>query len=406
MISCSNQWRWFMFQTWYSSQKAQTLALLSDLHRHPETGFAETRTAGIVAATLRNLGIEVAEGIGGTGVVGRLSGTGQTNGAPRRIAIRAELDALPMQEASGLGYSSVNDGRFHGCGHDGHMVTVLTAASYLAEHPDFSGEAIFIFQPAEELLRGAREMLADGLFDRFPCDEIYALHNLPGLKPGHVGVPDGTALASSDDLDVTISGAGTHGSAPHTGADTVLASASFMTQVQQHATRVTDARAAAVISFGTINGGTARNILPESVRLTGTMRCGDQVARDRLAQMMLDISRAIEAVHGVRIDLQITPVAPVAINVPACRDAVLTSAAKVLGADKVLARTAHLMASEDFAEFQSRIPGAYFFVGQDGAYPHHPSYRFDPDIIPIGAEIFVDLIKTRTALPLSPLQKA
>jgi len=387
-----------MFQPWYSSQRAAALALLADLHQHPEIGFEEQRTADIVANTLRKLGLKVEDGIGGTGVVGRLVGQGRANGPPRRIGIRAELDALPMQEESGLAYSSLTSGRFHGCGHDGHTVTALTAASYLAAHPDFTGEAIFIFQPAEELLRGARAMLADGLFDRFPCDEIYALHNLPGLAAGHVGVPDGAVMASADDIDITISGAGTHGSAPHTGADTVLASGNFMTLVQQASTRVTDSRAAAVISFGKITGGTARNILPQTVRLEGTMRCGQQAARDRLAKLMHDTARAVEAIHGVTIDLQITPVAPIAMNAPSCRDAVLASAKHVLGADKVVDRAQHLMASEDFAEFQARIPGAYFFVGQDGPYPHHPSYRFDPDIIPIGAAILVDLIQTRTAL--------
>lgn len=395
-----------MFQSWYSGQKMQTLALLSDLHRHPETGFEERRTAGIVATHLRGLGLEVAEGIGGTGVVGRLTGHGKPNGTPRRIALRAELDALPMQEESGLDYSSTIDGRFHGCGHDGHTVTALTAASYLAAHPDFAGEAIFIFQPAEELLRGARAMLADGLFDRFPCDEVYALHNLPGLQPGHVGVPDAAALASSDDIDVTISGAGTHGSAPHTGVDTILAAASFMTQLQQATTRVTDARAATVISFGKITGGTARNILPGSVQLEGTMRCGDQAARKRLGKLMQEVAHAVEAVHGVCIELQISPVAPVAMNAAACRDAILASATNVLGTDRVVPHAQHLMASEDFAELQARVPGGYFFIGQDGPYPHHPNYRFDPDIIPIGAEVFVDLVKTRTALSPSTPEKA
>jgi amidohydrolase len=363
----------------------------------PKPGLKSGVLRILCASTLRKLGLEVEEGIGGTGVVGRLVGQGRMVGPSRRIGIRAELDALPMQEDSGLAYSSLTSGRFHGCGHDGHTVTALTAASYLAAHPDFTGEAIFIFQPAEELLRGARAMLADGLFDRFPCDEIYALHNLPGLEPGHVGVPEGAALASSDDIDITISGMGTHGSAPHTGADTVLASGSFMTQVQQAATRVTDARAAAVISFGKITGGSARNILPQAVRLEGTMRCGDQGARERLGQLLRDTACAIEAIHGVRVDLKITPVAPVAMNDSDCRDAVLGSARRVVGAHKVIDRAPYLMASEDFAEFQARIPGAYFFVGQDGPYPHHPSYSFDPDIIPLGAEIFIDLIKTRTS---------
>jgi amidohydrolase len=364
----------------------------------------------MVADVLRALGYEVHMGIGGTGVLGLLRGTAAADTPLRRIGIRAELDGLPMQEETGLSYSSQTPDRFHGCGHDGHTVTALTAATYLATHKDvFAGEVMFIFQPAEEVLRGARAMLDDGLFERFACDEIYALHNLPGLAPGHVAVPDGAALASADDIDITISGAGTHGSAPHTGADTVLAAASYMTLVQQAATRVTDARAATVLSFGKVTGGTARNILPQSVRMEGTLRCAEASARMRICTLLRDTAQAIETVHGVRIALEITPIAPVAMNAPACQAAVLASAKRVVGADKVSARPKPLMASEDFAEFQARIPGAYFFIGQQGAYPHHPAYRFDPQIIAIGAEIFVDLVKTRgfsTSTSTPQLQEA
>lgn len=385
-----------MFRPWYRDHEPRSEAWLHDLHRHPEIGFEEHRTADLVAGLLEEMGLEVRRGIGGTGVVGLLRGQGACGGRPRRIGIRAELDALPMAEQSGLPYASRHEGAFHGCGHDGHMVTALTAAAYLAAHPDFAGEALFIFQPAEELLRGARAMLDAGVLDDLPCDEVYALHNLPGLPAGHVAVPEGTAMASADDVDVTLSGAGTHGSAPHTGADTIMAAAAFMSMVQQAATRAIDARKAAVLSFGRIEAGTARNILPASAALQGTLRCGDAAARDRFAALLRQTASAIEAVHDVRIDLRITPVAPLALNAAACRDAVLASARRVVGAGRVIDRTPHLMASEDFAEFQARVPGAYFFIGQDGPYPHHPAYRFDPAIIPVGAEILVDLVRTRT----------
>lgn len=385
-----------MFRSWYCDHEGRAMAWLHALHRDPETGFQEHRTAALVAGLLEDLGLEVRRSIGGTGVVALLRGQRPGAGPRRRIGLRAELDALPMAERTGLPYASRHEGLFHGCGHDGHMVIALTAAAYLACNPDFAGEALFIFQPAEELLRGARAMLADRLLDDFPCDEIYALHNLPGLPAGHVGVPDGTAMASADDIDVTLKGAGTHGSAPHTGADTIMAAAAFMSMVQQAASRAIDARHAAVLSFGRIEAGTARNILPATATLQGTLRCGEEAARDRFATLLRQTAAAIEAVHDVRIDLCITPVAPVAVNAPDCRDAVLASARRVVGQGRVIDRAPHLMASEDFAEFQARMPGAYFFIGQDGPYPHHPAYRFDPAIIPIGAEILVDLVQTRT----------
>jgi hippurate hydrolase len=392
-----------MLADWYEGQRAASLGWLRHLHRHPETGFEETGTARFVADRLESFGFAVATGVGGSGVVGTLRGAA---GPGRRIAFRAELDALPMEERTALSYRSQTPGRFHGCGHDGHAVTALTAAAWLAAHRDFAGEARFVFQPAEELLAGARAMLADGLFERFPCDEIYALHNMPGLPAGHVAVPQGPALASADDIDVTIRANGAHGAMPHTGEDAVAAAAFFIGSVQQAATRVADARRAGVISFGRIAGGTARNILPDAVRIEGTLRTDDAALRDRLARLLRDAGKATEALHGVRAEVRVTPVAPVAVNDAAAAAAVRASAARVVGAERVIGNARGVMASEDFAEFLARVPGAYFFIGQDGRAPHHPEYVFDPEIIPVGAAIFVDLARTRTAATPPPAPRS
>ena len=391
-----------MFTTWYNSHVATSHGWLHDLHRHPETGFEEIRTAAFVADRLTAFGYEVATGIGGTGVVGTLHGAGASSERPGRIiAFRAELDALPMQEAARLDYASTDPSRFHGCGHDGHMTTALTAAAYLAEHRDFDGTVRFIFQPAEELLTGARAMLADGLFDRFPCDEIYALHNSPDLPSGQVGVPTTAALSSADNIDITLRANGAHGSMPHTGEDAIAAAAHLITSVQQAATRLVDARAAGVISFGLLHGGTARNILPDTVRIEGTMRTTATPVRDRLAGSLHDAARATELVFGVQIDIAVETVTPVTLNDPACVAAAVSSATRVVGTDRVTENARSLMASEDFAELSARVPGAYFFIGQDGPAPHHPEFVFDTEIIPVGAAIFADLAKHRTSRALN-----
>lgn len=385
-----------MFDQWFEANRSAVTHWLHDLHAHPETGFEEVRTAAFVAARLAEFGLEVATGIGGTGVVGTLRGSGATAERPgRTIGFRAELDALPMQEKAAVAYRSQTDGRFHGCGHDGHTVTALTAAAYLASTRDFAGSVRFIFQPAEELLTGARAMLADGLFERFPCDEIYALHNLPGLPEGSVCVPSGAAMASADNIDIRIRANGTHGSAPQTGEDAILAAATLITTVQQAATRVIDARDAGVISFGKLAGGTARNILPEEVTIEGTMRTTAAPARDRLARLLGDACASTERTFGVCASLMIEQVAPVTVNDAEAVAAVIASATRVLGTDRVVPNARSLMASEDFSQMLERVPGAYFFVGQSGRFPHHPEYVFDPGVIPIGAHVFADLARTR-----------
>lgn len=392
-----------MFANWYQTHRDTALAWLHDLHRHPETGFEETRTAAFVAAQLSALGYEVATGIGGTGVVGTLAGAEREG---RIIAFRAELDALPMNETADIAYRSQIAGRFHGCGHDGHTVTALTAAAYLATHRDFAGTVRFIFQPAEELLCGALAMLEDGLFERFPCDEIYALHNLPGLPSGQVAVPSAAALASADNIDVLIRANGAHGSMPHTGEDAIAAAAAFITSVQQATNRVIDARDAGVISFGKLAGGSARNILPAQVTIEGTMRTNALTVRDRLAALLEDAARATERLYRVEVDLNVTRVAPVTLNSAAAVEAVLASARRIAGPENVEENARSLMASEDFAEFAARVPAAYFFIGQGGRAPHHPDFVFDPEIIPLGAAILADLAQHRTPRGLNTIAQS
>ncbi|MDD9908609.1 MAG: amidohydrolase [Ahrensia sp.] len=387
-----------MFANWYKTQRKTSQDWLQTLHRHPETGFEVSRTAAFVAERLEEFGYHVETGIGGTGVVGTLLGESASQEMPGRcIAFRAELDALPMPEKTGLGYASQIPDRFHGCGHDGHMTTALTAAAYLAKHSDFDGTVRFIFQPAEELLTGARAMLADGLFERFPCDEIYALHNSPDLPAGQVGIPATAALSSADDINITISANGAHGSMPHTGEDAIVAAAHLITSVQQAITRLVDSRAAGVISFGLLHGGAARNILPETVRLEGTMRTTSVDIRNRLANLLEDAVRATELVFGVSIEIEVTKVAPVTLNSPACVAAAVSSAIRVVGVERVTENARNLMASEDFSELSAIVPGAYFFIGQSGHAPHHPEFVFDKDIIPVGAAIFADLARVRTS---------
>jgi amidohydrolase len=386
-----------MFDAWFQSRKAEIESWLRTLHAHPELGFEEHRTAAFVADRLREFGLEVSTGIGGTGVVGLLRSRKGKRGKSHMIGLRAELDALPIREQADLDYRSTIDGKSHACGHDGHAVTLLTAAAYLAEKMQPTGTVAFIFQPAEELLTGADAMIRDGLFKRFPCDEIYALHNLPGMQCGHVGVVNGGALASADEIKVTIYARGTHGSAPHTGQDAVMAAATFLTTLQQTVTRVTDSRDSGVISFGRICGGEVGNVLPDRVEIEGTMRTHAAGTQATLCKQMHAVARSVEITHGVRVDVAITSRVPVTLNHPTGVEAVLASAKRVVGSDRIIPHPRPIMASEDFSRLLEKVTGAFFFIGQDGPYCHHPEFVFDTSIIPIGAAMLADLATSRLA---------
>lgn len=380
------------FRNWHLDNEARSLGWFRNLHAMPETGFGEHRTAAYVAETLRCLGMAVSEGIGGTGVVGLLRGPAAAPDAPM-VGFRAELDALPMAgPAEAGGTVQTPDGpRYHGCGHDGHMATVLTAAAYLATRRDLAANVAFIFQPAEELLSGAAAMLADGLLTIAPVSQIYALHNIPGLPPGSAAVAAGAALASSDDIAVTVSARGTHGSAPQTGQDAILASAHFLSLVQQLLTRRTDSRDSAVLSFGQIAGGQAANILPERVQIAGSLRSHSEQARRTVHALLQDAATATEQAFQTPVAVSIDAKVPVLMNDPHCAARMRAAVVQSLGPDRLIADPRPVMASEDFALLLQQVPGAYAFVGQDGAYCHHPDYRFDPAIIPVGAAILVDL---------------
>jgi amidohydrolase len=380
------------FPDWHKDNEALGLGWFRHLHDMPETAFAEHRTAAFVAETLRGLGLTVTEGIGGTGVVGLMRGAAAAGDAPL-IGFRAELDALPMQgppEAGGT-VQSPDGPRYHGCGHDGHMATLLTAAAYLGRCPDLAVDLAFIFQPAEETLSGAAAMLKDGLLTLAPLSQVYALHNIPGLPSGSAAVRAGAVLASSDEIRVTVHARGTHGSAPQTGQDAVLAAAHFLSLAQQLVTRRTDSRDSAVLSFGQIEGGHAPNILPETVRLAGSLRSHSEEARLAVQTLIGDAAAATERAFGTPVTVAIDPKVPVLMNDPACAARMRAAVVNSLGADRLVPDPRPVMASEDFALLLQHVPGAYAFVGQAGAYCHHPDYRFDPAIIPVGASILVDL---------------
>lgn len=377
------------FTDWNGAQQAESLRWFDRLHAMPETGFGETRTAAFVARELRGLGLEVIEGIGGTGVVGLLR-KGAADGL--FVGLRAELDALPMQGPAEGTLLTPEGARYHGCGHDGDMATLLTAAAALSRHPGLRSNVAFLFQPAEELLTGAAAMLADGLLDRVPMSAIYALHNIPGLPAGAVGVAEGAALASSDEIRVKVRAQGTHGAAPQTGQDAILAAAHFLGLCQQLLTRRTDCRDSAVLSFGQIAGGQAPNVLPDQVVIAGSLRSHSEPARAAVHALLAAAADSTALAFGTPVDVVIDARVPVLVNDPACAAHVRDAVIRRLGSDRLIAHPRPVMASEDFGLYLRHLPGAYFFVGQDGAYCHHPDYRFDTGIIPVGAAILTELV--------------
>ena len=375
--------------------KDELVAIRRDLHAHPELGFEEIRTSGIVAEKLASWGIEVHRGLGRTGVVGVLHGTG---GPGRRIGLRADMDALPMDEITNLAFSSKHPGRMHACGHDGHTTMLLGAARYLAENRDFPGTAIFIFQPAEEGLGGARAMIADGLFEHFPCDEVYGLHNAPNLDHGQISVFPGPAMAGADFFDIRITGRGTHGAMPHLGRDPVMVAVALASALQTIVSRNADPREAAVLSITQIHAGTAYNIIPEEAHLAGTIRTFSpeiaQLVRDR----MREIAAGMAMSFGCEIAVEIRDIFNVLVNHPEPSAHAADVAREIVGDANVLTEPKQIMGSEDFADMLLKVPGAYCWVGHAGTVPvHNPAYVLDDGILPIGASLLARIAETRLA---------
>ncbi|SIQ96629.1 hippurate hydrolase [Rhizobium sp. RU35A] len=369
----------------------EIIALRHDLHRHPELAFEEKRTAGVIARYLLSYGYTVQEGIGGTGVVATLKrGRGS-----KRLGIRADFDALPITEETGQPFTSENAGVMHACGHDGHTAILLAAARYLAEEVAFEGTLVLIFQPAEEIGAGAKAMIGQGLFERFPVDAVFGLHNWPGVAAGRFGFVAGPAMASVDQALITVRGKGGHGASPHEAVDPVLASASLITALQSIVSRNIDPLETAVVTVGSIHGGAASNVIPESVELKLTLRAFTEEVRARLETRVPALARSQAESFGASAEVKYRRGFPAVVNDEAETAFVRDVAERNFPAGTVIADFRPRTASEDFAYMLQARPGAYVFVGNgEGAPLHSPHYRFNDDIIAPAATLWVRLAET------------
>lgn len=377
-------------------------ALRRDIHAHPELGFEEERTAAIVADKLASWGIAVHRGIGKTGVVGVLDGAlPAPPGAPRTIGLRADMDALAMEEATGAPFASTNPGRFHGCGHDGHTTMLLGAARYLAQTRAFAGRVLFIFQPAEEGTGGARAMVADGLFQRFPCDELYGMHNWPTQRPGTVMVKPGAAMAGADFFDIRITGKGCHGAMPQMGKDPVIVAAALIQSLQAVVARNLAPTDTGVLSVTRVQAGSAYNVVPGEALLSGTIRFFDTATGDLIRQRIRELAAGLALAFDVAIDVELRPIYDVLVNDETLSHALLEAAAEVVGAERALVKDTLEMGSEDFSDMLRVVPGAYCTVGHSadgrGIPLHNPKFGFDDSILPVGASIYARIVERRLA---------
>ena len=375
----------------------ELMAVRRDLHANPELGFEEVRTSGIVAGALTALGVEVHRGIGKTGVVGVIKG--QRTDSGKMIGLRADMDALPMSEDSTAEYCSKVPGMMHACGHDGHTTILLGTAKYLMQNRNFNGTAVLIFQPAEEGLGGAKAMVEDGLFERFPCDAIYALHNWPGLPAGVVGINPGPMMAASDKFEITIQGRGGHGAHPYQTIDPIVVVANMVTALQTIVSRNIHPLEAAVLSFGHIHAGSASaaSVIPGQAKLVGTVRTfSDDVQKVVEARMRTLIASIAEG-YGAKAEFNYMRNYPATINTSACAHFVADVATDLFGAERVVRDMTPSMGSEDFSFMLKKVPGAYFRLGQggaeDGRFLHNPRFDFNDDVIPVGSATFAALVE-------------
>jgi hippurate hydrolase len=366
------------------------------IHAHPELAFEEHATSDMVATRLKEWGYEVHRGLAGTGVVGTLKrGTGKM-----RLGIRADMDALPIQETTGLPYASQLPGKMHACGHDGHTAILLAAARSIAQDPQFDGTLNLIFQPAEEGLGGGRVMVEQGLFKLFPCDAIFALHNMPGMPEGQFGFRAGAFMPSSDTVNITVRGKGGHGSAPHLSADPVVAAAHIVVALQTVVSRNVDPREMAVISVGAIHGGEAANVIPQNVTMRLTVRAFNPEIRAMLKQRITDLVQSQAQTMGVQADVDYDWRYPSLINDEASTAFAKQVALDWLGDKGVMPNLAPLTGSEDFSFMLQECPGCYLIVGNGqgehhhtgGCMVHNPGYDFNDAILPIAASYWVKLV--------------
>ncbi len=386
--------------------RAEIEQIRRDIHAHPELRFEETRTSDIVARKLTEWGLEVTRGLGGTGVVGTL----RHGKSKRAVGLRADMDALPIQETNDFAHRSTHAGKMHACGHDGHMAMLLAAAKYLAEarsmSDSMSGTVHFIFQPAEEGGAGAQRMIEDGLFERFPCDAVFGMHNWPGLKVGEFGVAGGPTMASSNEFEIEVTGKGAHAAMPHLGIDPVFVAVQIVNGLQGIITRVKKPIDSAVLSVTMIHAGDATNVIPERAKILGTVRTFNDDVTALVEQQMRRIVDMTSAAHGAEAKFNFKWNYPPTVNDAREAEFAATVMDDIVGTENVARNIEPTMGSEDFAYMLKVKAGAYVFIGNgDGTHRaaghglgpcmlHNPSYDFNDELIPLGATYWVRLAQT------------
>lgn len=370
------------------------------LHQHPELMFDVHETANFVVEQLRGFGIDdITTGIGQTGVVAVIRG--RTDDAGRVIGLRADMDALPIKEATGLEYASTVPGKMHACGHDGHSTMLLGAAKYLAETKNFAGTVHFIFQPAEENEGGGRVMIEEGLFDKFPVESVYGMHNMPGIPAGEFAIRPGPIMASFDIFEITLAGTGTHAAIPQLGRDAIVAGAQLVTALQTIASRTVSPFDAAVVSVTQMHGGDTWNVIPEEVVLRGTTRAFREEIQSHMEAEIRRLTDGIAAAFGIDAKVHYERRYPPTINHPAETDITVQVARELVGADMVSLDKDPMMGAEDFAFMLNEKPGAYMWIGNGpqagGCMLHNPHYDFNDEVLPLGASYWARLVETRLA---------
>ncbi len=367
-----------------------------DLHAHPETAFEEHRTAARVAELLKNFGLKVTTGIAETGVVATLEGKQWSN---RTIGLRADMDALNLEELNTFTHCSKHEGKMHGCGHDGHTAMLLGAAKYLSEHRDFAGTVVFIFQPAEEGEAGAKRMCEQGLFEQFKIDSVYGMHNWPGLDTGCFAVHTGAVMASMDVFDIKIMGKGGHAGMPNMGIDPVVVAGQLISSLQSIVARTLPPLESGVISITKMQGGDAYNVIPDSVTLSGTCRAFSHQMQDLLETNIRKHVKNICAAYGAEGKLDYRRIYPSTINHPQHSEICAGIAESLVGNSKVKLDLAPSMGAEDFAFMLEQRPGAYIWIGNgsadEGRGLHNPHYDFNDNILPLGASYWASLVKSQ-----------
>lgn len=366
------------------------------IHENPETAFEEVKTSELVASKLAAFGVEVHRGLAGTGVVGVLRGAGADTG--RTIALRADMDALPMQEANDFAHASKVPGKMHACGHDGHTAMLLGAARYLAETRNFSGTVNFIFQPAEEGAGGGQRMVQEGLFDKFPCEMIFGMHNWPELPPGTIAVKTGPVMAGADRFDIVVRGRGGHAALPHLGVDPIVAASHLVLALQTLVSRAISPVECGVVSVTRFEAGTAYNIIPGEVKLAGTIRALTAEIRAQLEAGLRHMVETLPPTFGASAELTYHHGYPPTVNHAEPSRIAVGIAQALVGPDKVLTEVNPSMGAEDFSYMLNERPGTYIWVGQGGSelgcLLHNTRYDFNDEILPLGASYWANLVET------------